>query len=180
MYWAIPIPVANGRCAKSRSRERHPSIFVSSVTTIASHPQASARPTKLATSSSEVLQYSWNHRVPSPIAPATCSIGLDAWFEKITGTPSAAAAFPTAMSASLCASSSTPIGAIRNGVGRRRPRSSTDRSRSETSRSTRGTIFQRSSAARFAAIVRSAPAPPAMYAYASGDSRLLASRSSFS
>ena len=61
--------------------------MVSSVTTIASQPHASARRTKLATSSSDVLQYSWNQRGASPIAAAHSSIGTDAWVEKIIGTP---------------------------------------------------------------------------------------------
>ena len=56
VYCAIPLPVANGRYASSRSRERQPSIVVSSVTTIASQPHASARATKLATRSFDVLQ----------------------------------------------------------------------------------------------------------------------------
>ena len=93
---------------------------------------------------------------------AQSSIDREAWFEKIIGTPSAAAALATATSASRWASSSTPIGAVRNGVGSRRPKSSTDRSRSETSRIIRGTIRRRSNAARFASIVPSRPAPPAM------------------
>ena len=40
----------------SRSRVRQPSSVVSSVTTIASQPHASARATKLSTSSFDVLQ----------------------------------------------------------------------------------------------------------------------------
>ncbi len=136
-------------------------MVVSRVTTIASHPLVSARRTKLATSSSEVLQYSWNQRGASPITAAHSSMERDAWLEKIIGIPSAAAARATARSASRWASSSTPIGASRKGAGTRRPNSSTDVSRAETSRSTRGTIRRRSNAARFASIVLSSPAPPA-------------------
>ena len=141
---------------------RQPSSVVSRVTTIASHPQASARAAKLATSSSSVLQYSWNQRGPSPSALATSSIGLDAWLEKIIGTPSVAAARATATSASSWAISDTPIGASRNGEGRRRPKSSTVVSRCETSHSIRGTMRWRSKAARLARIVAPLPAPPAM------------------
>ena len=49
------------------------------------------------------------------------------------------------------------------------PRTSTLVSRRETSRSMRGTIRQRSNAARFSRIVSSVPAPPATYAKPSGD-----------
>ena len=84
----MPLPSANGRCPRSRSRGRQPSIVVSSVTTIASQPAASARPTRLSTSSSDVDQYSWNQRGASPIAAAHSSIDTDAWLEKTIGTPS--------------------------------------------------------------------------------------------
>jgi hypothetical protein len=60
---------------------RQPSMVVSSVTTIASQPHASARRAKLSTSSSRVLQYSWNHRGASPRISVTSSIATDAWFE---------------------------------------------------------------------------------------------------
>jgi hypothetical protein len=50
-----------------------------------------------------------------------------------------------------------------------RPNSSTLVSRFDTSRSIRGTIRQRSNAARLARIVAPVPAPPATYANASGD-----------
>jgi hypothetical protein len=56
VYCAIPLPRKNGRYARSRSRIRQPSIVVSSVSTIAEQPQLSARETRLATSSFEVLQ----------------------------------------------------------------------------------------------------------------------------
>ncbi len=98
------------------------------------------------------------------MAAATSSIGRDAWLEKTIGTPSAAAARPTATSASRWARPSTPIGPSSSGAGMRRPNSSTEVSRADTSRSTRGTIRQASNPARLAAIVASAPAPPAMYA----------------
>ena len=60
---------------------RQPSTCVSRVTTTASQPAASARRSSEALSSSEALQYSWNHREPAPIAAATSSIGRDAWFD---------------------------------------------------------------------------------------------------
>ncbi len=82
--------------------------------------------------------------------------------EKIIGVPVARAARATAASASRWASSSTPIGASSSGLESRRPNSSTDVSGAETSRSIRGTIRQRSNAARLADIVRSLPAPAAM------------------
>jgi hypothetical protein len=56
VYCAIPLPRANGKKARSRSRGRQPKSVVPSVITIASQPQASALRTKLATSSFEVLQ----------------------------------------------------------------------------------------------------------------------------
>jgi hypothetical protein len=56
-----------------------------------------------------------------------------------------------------------------NGAGSMRPKSSTLVSRSDTSRSIRGTIRQRSKAARLARIVAPVPAPPATYANASRD-----------
>ena len=56
VYCAIPMPRRNGRNPMSRSRVRQPSSVVSSVTTIASHPQRSARETRLSTSSFDVLQ----------------------------------------------------------------------------------------------------------------------------
>ena len=96
------------------------------------------------------------------MAPATSSIGLEAWLEKIIGTPSPAAARATATSASSWASSRTPIGASRNGLGSRRPNRSTLVSRSDTSRSTRGTMRQRSKATRLARMVALPPAPAPM------------------
>jgi hypothetical protein len=72
------------------------------------------------------------------------------------------------------------MGASSSGVGSRRPNSSTDVSRTSTSRSMRGTMRHRSNAARFAAIVDSIPAPPAMYANASRLIARSAARSSAS
>ena len=92
---------------------------------------------------------------------AHVSIGHEAWDERIIGTAARAAARATAASASRCAISSTPTGASTMGAGRRSPNKSIDGSRTDTSRSTRGTIAQRSNAARFARSVSSAPAPPA-------------------
>src|SRR6266540_2066588 len=89
------------------------------------------------------------------------------------GTPAAAAARAAPRSACRWAISRTPIGASRNGVGCRRPNSSTDVSREETSFRNRGTIRQHSNADRFAAIVDSSPAPPAMYANPLAAHRLL-------
>ncbi len=161
VYWAMPLPSANGRCPRSRSRGRQPSIVVSRVTTSASQPAASARPKRLSTSSSDVDQYSWNQRGESPMAAAQVSIDTDAWLENTRGTPSPAAARATARSASGCTSSSAPTGPSSTGAGSRRPNSSTELSRSLTSRSTRGTTDHRSKAARLARWVVSLPAPPA-------------------
>jgi hypothetical protein len=113
------------------------------VTTSASQPLASARPSRLSTSSSDVDQYSWNHRgaesMAESMAAAHSSIGTDAWLEKTIGTPSDAAARATARSAAGCTSSSAPTGPSSSGAGSRRPNSSTEVSRTLTSRSTRGT-----------------------------------------
>ena len=107
-----------GDTPRSRSRQRRPSIVVSSVTTIASQPLASARRRSWRRARRRCFQSSWNQRGESPIAAAHSSIGRDAWLEKIIGTPSPAAARATATSASRwCASSRTPIGASRNGDG---------------------------------------------------------------
>ena len=56
VYCAMPLPSANGRWPRSRSRGRQPRTWVSRVTTTASQPAASARDRKLATSSSELDQ----------------------------------------------------------------------------------------------------------------------------
>jgi len=161
VYWAIPLPSAKGRCPRSRSRGRQPSIVVSRVTTTASQPEASARASRLSTSSSEVDQYSWNHRGESPMTEAHSSIDTDAWLENTIGTPVAAAARATARSASRCTSSSAPTGPSSRGAGSRRPNSSTEVSRLLTSRSTRGITAHFSKAARLARWVTSSPAPPA-------------------
>ena len=95
------------------------------------------------------------------MARAASSIGREAWFEKTNGMPSAAAARATATSASRCAISRTPIGQRTNGLGSARAETSVAVSRTETSRSIRGTMRQRSNAARFSRIVSSVPAPPA-------------------
>ena len=58
---------------------RQPSRWVSSVTTTASQPDASARRSSDALSSSDADQYSWNSRAPSGAAAATSSIGNEAW-----------------------------------------------------------------------------------------------------
>jgi hypothetical protein len=55
----------------------------------------------------------------------------------------------------------TPIGASNTGTSSFAPSRSTPRSRSDTSRIIRGTMRQRSNAARLARIVDSEPAPPA-------------------
>ncbi len=100
VYWAIPSPRANGSEPRSRSRGRHPSMVVSSVTTRAEAPIPAARLSTESTSSSEVDQYIWNHRGVTPSDAATSSIATDAWCESTTGTPRAAAARATARSAS--------------------------------------------------------------------------------
>ncbi len=166
VYCAMPWPRTNGRLPMSRSAVRQPSICVSSVTTIAPEPIVSARRTKLSTSSSLALQYSWNQRGASPSASAIASIGDDAWVEMIIGMPRLRAARAAARSASARTIPSAPIGARRSGAGRDRPKSSTRMSRTEMSRSMRGTIFQRSKAARFARSVRCWPAEPATYDHA--------------
>ncbi len=79
----------------------------------------------------------------------------------MNGRPRAAAARAAASSASGWTIDCTPTGASSSGAGIVVPSTVADRSRTETSRSMRGTIFQRSNASAFAAIVRSAPAPPA-------------------
>jgi lactate 2-monooxygenase len=53
---AQPWPLRNGRYALRRSRGRQPSVSVSSVTTIAAYPAASARSTKLAQISRSLTQ----------------------------------------------------------------------------------------------------------------------------
>ena len=113
MYWAIPIPRANGRKAWSRSPVRQDSTIVSSVTTIAEQSVASARRTKLSTTVPSLLQYSWNQRSWSPSSGTMSSIGCEACEEMIIGTSVARAALATARSPAGCASSSTPIGAAR-------------------------------------------------------------------
>ena len=168
-YCAIPSARANGSDPRLRSCGRQPSIVVSSVTTIASHPTAAARARKESTSSSSVLQYSWNQRGESPITAAQSSIDHDAWLENTYGSPRAAAALAIARSPSGCSSSDAPTGANSTGAGIVRPNSSTLRARAETSRSIRGTIAQRSNAARLARIVAPSPAPPAQYAHARDD-----------
>ena len=161
VYCAMPLPRAKGRWPRSRSRGRQPSIVVSRVTTTASQPLASARRSRLETSSSDVDQYSCIQRGLAPIAAAVVSIGTDAWLENTIGMPVAAAARATARSASECTSSSAPTGPSSTGAGSRRPNSSTEVSRLLTSRRTRGTTCHRSKAARSARTVASPPAPPA-------------------
>ena len=86
--------------------------------------------------------------------------------ENTYGSPSAAAARAIARSPSGCNSSDAPTGANSTGAGIVRPNSSTLSERADTSRSIRGTIAQRSNAARLARIVAPSPAPPAQYAHA--------------
>lgn len=136
-------------------------MVVSRVTTTASQPLASARPSRLSTRASEVDQYSCAQRGAAPIAAALVSIGTEAWLEKTIGRPVAAAARATARSASGWTSSRAPTGPSSTGAGSRRPNSSTEVSRALTSRSTRGTTCQRSNAARSARAVASSPALPA-------------------
>ena len=165
----MPMPRMNGRYALSRSRGRQPSIWVSSVTTIACAPIFSARPTKLSTSSSDELQYSWNQSGPPPPSAATRSIGTDAWLESTAGMPRPAAARAIARSASSSTSSRTPTGAASREWGRSARTGSTPSSRSLTSRSTRGTIRQASNASALASAVDSRPLDPCTYAHASVD-----------
>ena len=169
MYWAIPMPRANGSDPRFRSCGRQPSIVVSRVTTSADAPMASARPMNESTSASSVDQYSWYHREPSPIARAVASIGEEPWLDRMYGTPTADAAAPTISSAPRRTSPAAPIGATSIGAGSRIPNSDTDRSREDTSRNILGTRAHRSNAARLARIVAPSPAPPATYAHASPD-----------
>src|SRR3954453_21402267 len=104
----MPLSNANGRGPRAKAGGGQPSIVVSSGTTTASQPVASARPSRLSTSSSDVDQYSCIQRGADPIAAAVGSIGTEAWLEKTIGTPTAAAALATARSASGCTSSSAP------------------------------------------------------------------------
>lgn len=134
---------------------------MSRVTTKAVNPAAPARPRKLRATSGSFGQYSWNQRSASPIASATCSIGVLDAEDSTNGTPRAAAARAAAGSASGCISDSTPTGASASGAGSARPSTSTDRSRSCTSRSMRGTIRRRARAARLARAVLPSPALPA-------------------
>ena len=135
---------------------------MSTVTTTAPYPDASARATRLAATSRSLTQYSWNQRAASPIASATSSIECEAALERISGTSVAAEARATASSPSSCASERTPTGASRNGAGDEVPSTVTERSRSRLPRSIRGRSRRRSNASEFARIVDSEPAPPAM------------------
>ena len=80
---------------------------------------------------------------------------------RIIPTPARAAARATARSPSSCTMLSTPTGASSTGALSSVPRISVRRSRSATPRSMRGTIRQRSNAARLWRTVRSSPAAPA-------------------
>ena len=151
---------------------------MSSVTNRAPYPAARARCRKLRATSRSFGQYSWNQRSPSPIASATCSIGVLDAEDRTYGTPRAAAARAAAGSASGCMIDRTPTGASASGAGRVRPSTSTERSRSCTSRSIRGTIRRRSRAARLAFAVLPVPALPATYPAGPGPSRCSASSSS--
>ena len=90
------------------------------------------------------------------------SIDDEAAVERQKGISSAAAARAAASSPSACAIESTPIGARRNGAGDCVPSTSTERSRCVLPVSIRGLMRRRSKASRFARIVASPPAPPAM------------------
>ncbi|GED83013.1 hypothetical protein TNCT6_00980 [Streptomyces sp. 6-11-2] len=157
---AVPTPCRNGRYAWSRSRGRQASSGVSRVTTRTLNPDAPARLNRLRVTSRSLAQYSWNQRSASPIASATCSMGVLEADDRTNGTPCAAAARAAAGSASGCRIDSTPTGASASGAGRVRPSTSTDRSRAWTSRSMRGTIRRRSRAARLARAVLPLPALP--------------------
>ena len=93
---------------------------------------------------------------------ATCSIVDEEALERTYGVPVAAAARATASSPSGCAIVSTPTGARKIGVGECVPSTSTERSRTMLPASMRGRSLRRSNASRFARIVASPPAPPAM------------------
>ena len=96
------------------------------------------------------------------MASAMSSIVDEAAVERQKGRPRAAAARATAISPSSWAIESTPIGASRNGAGDCVPSTSTERSRWVLPVSMRGLMRRRSKASRFARIVASLPAPPAM------------------
>lgn len=157
-----PWPQMNGRYASSRSFGRHPIWNVSSVTTNTLNPFALARASSEAVNASACGfgQYSWNHRSPSPLACATCSMLRVAAVDRIIGTLAARAARAVASSASSCTISCTPIGAISNGLLYVFPNSSVDRSRRVACTNMLGRRRYRSNADRLAACVLSLLAAP--------------------
>ncbi len=106
-------------------------------------------------------QYSWNQRGPGPDAAATSSMLVEEAVDITIGSPSPAAAFAVARSASGCTIDCTPTGASTTGAGSVSPSTVVDSSRSVASVSMRGTIAQRSNASRLALLVAPDPAPPA-------------------
>ena len=142
---------------------RQPRIVVSSVTTIASQPHASARLTRLSTSRLACSSRAGTSAGCRPELAATSSIGVDAWLEKIIGMPVAAAAARDGESASRWASSSTPIGASSTNGGH-------PAAEELDARVALGDVAQHRAddapggrkPSRLACIVRPAPAPPAM------------------
>lgn len=89
---------------------------MSRVTKSAVYPAAFARFRKDRATSTSFGQYSWNQRSASPIASATCSIGVLDAEDSTNGTPCAAAARAAAGSASGCMIDSTPTGARASGA----------------------------------------------------------------
>ncbi|MCW2809495.1 MAG: hypothetical protein JWQ93_3450 [Marmoricola sp.] len=82
VYCAMPWPRANGSEPRSRSCGRQPRVVVSTVTTSAFAPLASARWIIESTRGSSVDQYSWYQNGVPPIAFAVSPIGLQPCEEK--------------------------------------------------------------------------------------------------
>ena len=123
------------------------------------HDRAARRTPRLAPRSSPPARSSCSSRAGTsagcrPAPARTAPSGARPGWRRSSARPRARAACATARSASRWASSSTPIGASSIGAGSRAPSSSIEVSRCETSRSIRGTMRQRSNAARLAATRR--------------------------
>ena len=162
VYCAIPFPRRNGRYARSRSRIRQPSIVVSSVSTIARAPAALRARDE---ARDELVR-----RAPVELEPARCvahrprcllhrARGLVREDERDALRGSGARDRDVRVAVRHLED------ADRAEDERARQRRAEHLGRPcraiETSRSIRGTMRQRSNAARFSRIVSSVPAPPA-------------------
>ncbi len=163
--WRGAAPRSCGKSPVERSRGRQPGTQVSSVTTSAFAPAASARCTRLSASATSVGVYSWKSQASPPDAAATSSSRSSLNVLATIGTPVSAAALAVARSPcrSGAAMPTTPTGAMNTGEGSACPKSSTPSERSVAPTSIRGTRPQWPKASTFARCVRSSPAPPAMY-----------------